>query len=178
MSQPFHRVIETSRLLLRPHELSDYSDICTMWADPAVVRHIYEKVQTDAESWFRLLRYRGHWELLGYGYWAVTDKNDSTFLGEVGFADYRREIEPSFNGMPEAGWVMKARTHGRGMAREAVTAAMAWMDENTAARRTVAMISPENESSLRLADALGYKKTRNSLYNGFDREIWERDHAN
>lgn len=175
MSNNSHRVIETNRLILRPHELSDFSDIRAMWADKAVVRHVYTTPQTDAESWLRLLRYRGHWDLLGYGYWAVTDKNSGAFLGDVGFADNRRAVEPSFNGMPEAGWVMAAHAHGRGLAREAVEAALVWLETYTGAPITVAMISQNNEQSLRFARALGYRKLRNCRHESEDMEIWERN---
>ncbi|MFQ6548643.1 GNAT family N-acetyltransferase [Aestuariibius sp. 2305UL40-4] len=168
------RSIATKRLILRPHEAADFPDVRAMWADPAVVEHIYGRAQTDAESWFRLLRYRGHWALLGFGYWAVIDREDRRYLGEVGFADYRREIDPPFDGTPEAGWVMTSGTHGHGLAREAMEAALGWFDMNVAAERTVAMITPENAASIRLAGALGYELRRTSPYNGKTRFIYER----
>ncbi|MEL6204258.1 MAG: GNAT family N-acetyltransferase [Pseudomonadota bacterium] len=166
--------IETARLLLRPHELTDFSNVRDMWADPWVVQHIFDRVQTEADSWSRLLRYRGHWDLLGYGYWAVINRESRAFLGEVGFADYRREIEPPFSGRPEAGWVMAAHAHGQGFAREAMDAALDWLETNMDAPRTVAMITPENTNSIRLAKALGYELTRTSVYNCNARLIFER----
>ncbi|MEM9761661.1 MAG: GNAT family N-acetyltransferase [Pseudomonadota bacterium] len=169
-----HRTVETRRFVLRPHGVADFHYVRAMWADPVVVRHIYDRPQTDAESWFRLLRYRGHCALLGFGYWAVIDRDDQSYLGEVGFADYRREIDPPFDGMPEAGWVMTARAHGRGLALEAMEAALDWFDTNNDASRTVAMISAENAGSVRLAKALGYEMTRTGVYNGKDRLIFER----
>ena len=50
------------------------------------------------------MRYSGHWAILGFGYWVVRDTQSGRFLGEVGFADYHREIEPSLHGTPEIGW--------------------------------------------------------------------------
>ena len=168
------RVICTDRLLLRPHELTDFEQVYALWADPVVIRHIFDRPQTEAEAWFRLLRYAGHWQFLGYGYWAVLDRADGTFLGEVGFADYRREIEPPFDGTPEAGWVMAAHSHGRGFAKEAVAAALAWADQNIPADSTVAMITPENTASLRLSEKLGYRRQRISRYRGEERVVSER----
>ncbi|MEO1469213.1 MAG: GNAT family N-acetyltransferase [Pseudomonadota bacterium] len=167
------RPIQTRRLCLRAHEVADFPDLRAMWADPAIVRHI-DGAQTDAQSWSRLLRYRGHWALLGFGYWAVVERGTGRYLGEVGFADYRREIYPPFDSMPEAGWVMASHAHGRGLAREAMDAALDWIDTNNAATRTVAMIAPENAASLRLAAALGYAHTRTSTYRGNDALIVER----
>ena len=39
---------------------------------------------TREEAWARLLRYAGHWALLGYGFWLVEDRTTGSFVGEVG----------------------------------------------------------------------------------------------
>jgi RimJ/RimL family protein N-acetyltransferase len=59
----------------------------------------------------RLLRYVGHWAVLGFGYWVVEEKASGEFVGETGFADYRREMKPSLDGAPEIGWVLTPRFH-------------------------------------------------------------------
>jgi len=41
-----------------------------------------------------LLRYAGHWALAGYGYWIVEERESGRPVGEVGLADFRREISP------------------------------------------------------------------------------------
>jgi RimJ/RimL family protein N-acetyltransferase len=61
-------VIETQRLILRGHRLEDFDALAAMWADPHVARFIGGKPATQEESWARLLRYAGHWRLLGFGY--------------------------------------------------------------------------------------------------------------
>lgn len=167
-------VIETDRLILRPHRKSDFEDVHALWADPSVVRHIFDRPQTEGEAWLRLMRYCGHWALLSYGYWAVEDCNSGRFMGEVGFADYRREIEPSLARLPEAGWVMARHAHGQGLAEEAMRAALRWCDEHVEAKGIWAMITPENAGSLRLAEKLGLRQTRVGAYNGQSRLIYER----
>ncbi|MEL7280681.1 MAG: GNAT family N-acetyltransferase [Pseudomonadota bacterium] len=167
-------VIETDRLILRPHDLSDFEDVHALWSDPEVVCHIYDRPQTAAEAWSRLLRYRGHWALLGYGYWAVVERATGRFMGELGFANYLREIEPDMDGRPEAGWVMARHAHGRGVAYEAMQAALGWCDAHLDARGTWAMITPSNHSSLRLAQKLGFARTLDAQFNGKPRHIYER----
>ena len=49
------------------------------------------------DVWSKLLRYAGHWALLGFGYWAIEEKSSGRFVGEAGFADFKRAIEPSFD---------------------------------------------------------------------------------
>jgi RimJ/RimL family protein N-acetyltransferase len=93
-------VIETKRLRLRGHRLDDFGDVAAMWADANVTKQIRDQPFTREESWTRLLRYVGHWALLGFGYWVAEDKQTGKFLGEVGFADYERDLKPSLKGIP------------------------------------------------------------------------------
>src|ERR1700683_3795866 len=116
-------VLETERLKLRGPPLDDFPKFAAMWADPNVCRYIGGKPLNEEESWTKFLRYAGHWSLLGFGYWAVQEKSSGNFVGEIGFADYKRELEPSLKGEPEIGWVLASAAHGKGYATEAVRAA-------------------------------------------------------
>lgn len=157
-------VLETPRTLMRPHALADFDDVAEMWADPAVVRHISGKPSTRQDSWARLLRYIGHWSALHFGYWVLEDKQSGQFLGEVGFADFKRDIIPSLSGLPEMGWVLRSSAHGRGLATEAVMAALAWGNGNLASNRTVCLVSPENAASIRVAQKCGFRKWEQTTY--------------
>jgi hypothetical protein len=77
--------LHTARLHLRAHRLDDAAALHRMWSDPAVVRHLGGEPSRVDESWARLLRYAGMWPLLGFGYWAVTDRDTSIYLGDCGF---------------------------------------------------------------------------------------------
>lgn len=158
--------VETARLLLRGHRLADFSDCVGLWTDPKVTRHIGGRPSTEEEVWARMLRYIGHWALLGFGYWVVEEKGSGRFVGEVGFADFKREIEPAFNGAPEAGWVLAPWAHGKGFATEAVRAALAWGAQHFSARRSVCMIDPDNEASIRVATKCGYSEFARTAYKG------------
>lgn len=167
-------VIETGRLLLHGHRPSDLADCLAMWADPAVTRHIGGKPSTEEEVWHRILRYAGHWALMGFGYWAVRERDSGRFVGEVGLADFRRSIEPGFAGAPEAGWVLAPWAHGRGYATEAVRAALAWGDARFGAVRTVCLISPDNGPSLRVAERCGFAAYAHTTYKGSPCILLER----
>jgi RimJ/RimL family protein N-acetyltransferase len=166
--------IDTARLTLRGHGLEDFEDSAAMWADAEVTRHIGGKPFTREESWTRLLRYAGHWGLLGYGYWVVRETASGRFVGEVGFADYRREIEPSLDGAPEAGWVLAPWAHGQGFAREAVEAALAWGATHLRSGRSVCIIAPDNLASIRLAERCGYRELRRTAYHKRPTIVFER----
>lgn len=153
----------TDRTLMRGHRLSDFQASANMWADLQVVRHITGSPSSGAESWSRLLRHIGHWHALGFGYWVVEDRQTGEFLGEVGFADYRREIAPPLTG-PEIGWVMAVPAHGKGLASEAVAAAVHWGDDNLGAQKTTCIIAPEHGASIRIAEKMGYSETLRTTF--------------
>jgi len=148
--------IETERLVLDGHRAEDFEALCALWAEPEVVRHISGRPNTRHECWMRLLRYHGFWPLLGYGFWAVREKATGRFMGDLGFHDVCREIEPSIFGIPEAGWVLAPWAHGHGFAGEALAAALGWLDAETDHGSSVCLISPGNEASVRLAEHHGF----------------------
>ena len=158
--------IETDRLILRAHSLDDFDALAAIWGDPAVARFIGGKPSTREECWARLLRYAGHWELLGFGFWAVQWKDDARLIGDVGFANWERDISPSLDGLPEGGWVFSTEVHGRGLITEAVNAALAWMDEHFGAKTTACIIRPENAASIRVAQRAGYREHCRSEFRG------------
>lgn len=150
-------LIETERLRLRPHQSDDFADCVAMWSDPAVARYTIGDPSPPQRTWIRILAYCGHWALLRYGYWAVEEKASGRYVGELGFADFKRDIVPSIEGMPELGWALSPRCHGKGYATEALRAAVAWGDHHLAQRRTVCIIHRDNHPSFRVAEKLGYK---------------------
>lgn len=169
--------IETERLVLHAHSLDDFDDSAAMWAEPEVTRFIGGVPFPRSEVWLRLLRYAGHWSLLGYGFWAVRERASGRFAGEVGFADMRRELKHDFDGAPEIGWALAPWAHGRGFATEAVRAVIAWGDANLQASRTVCMIEPGNRASLRVAGKCGYGKYADATYKGVPILLFQRTRA-
>ena len=92
--------IRTERLLMNMHQATDLDDSAAMWGDPDVTRHISGgKTDSRSESWARILRLAGSWSLLGFGYWAIRETSSERFVGQAGFADPRREITPSLDGI-------------------------------------------------------------------------------
>jgi RimJ/RimL family protein N-acetyltransferase len=166
--------LETARLVLRAHRAADLEALACMWADPVVVRHISGQPSTRAESWARLLRYAGHWALLGFGYWAIEERASGRFVGEVGLADFKRQMEPSPGNDPEIGWVLAPHAHGRGLATEAVARVVAWADEELGVR-TWCMIHPDNTASLRVAGKCGYVEWQRNEYLGSPNVLFRRE---
>jgi RimJ/RimL family protein N-acetyltransferase len=159
-------ILETPRLLLRGHRREDFAESAAMWGDPEVARHISGRASTAEESWARLLRYPGLWAYLGFGYWVVEEKASGRFVGEVGLADFKREIEPSLGESAEMGWVLAPWSHGKGYASEAVAAALDWAERNIPVLPIVCIVAPENKASVRVAEKAGFKLYAEGSYKG------------
>ena len=168
-------LLETPRLKLRPHSMEDFLHSAAMSVDPFVARYTSGKPLTEEESWTKFLRYAGHWQLLGFGYWAVEEKATGDFIGEIGFADYKRDLQPPLKGTPETGWVLAPPAHGKGYATEAVRAAVAWGDAHFRPARTACIIAPENLASIRVAVKCGYRDPQPATYKGKPALIFVRE---
>ena len=167
--------IRTERLTMRPHELSDFDDGVRLWTDAEVVRQISGVPATREQSWTRLLRYMGHWYALGYGYWVVRETATGAFVGEVGFADYHRQIDPPLDGIPELGWALVGEARGKGYATEAVLAAIEWAKQHLPSVGKIAcIIAPENRESLRVAEKAGFKLAHETTYQRNPTHVFER----
>lgn len=154
--------IETERLILSGPTSTDLPDLCTMFGDPEVVKHVGGAPLTSEDVWARILRYLGHWQLFGFGTWIVRDKA-GTFIGEVGMFDYRRVISPALD-VPEVGWGLARARQGNGYATEAVRAMLAWGDQLFGSRPMSCIIDPGNTPSLRLADRCGFREVMRATY--------------
>jgi RimJ/RimL family protein N-acetyltransferase len=135
-----------------------------MWADENVVRFMTGKPSTGQQTWARVLAYLGHWKLMGFGYWAVEDKHTHEFVGEMGFADFKRDIDAWPKGTPEIGFAFASRFHGMGYATECVAAALAWAGANLPAAQTACLITPQNVASLRVVEKFGYAVVKEGTY--------------
>jgi RimJ/RimL family protein N-acetyltransferase len=145
-------MIETERLVLRGWEPLDLEGFAAMNADSEVMAFIGPLAsRDDAET--VLLRQQRLQAELGYCFWAIERRDDGVFLGFCG-------LKPGAEGTPiagelEAGWRLRRDAWGRGYAREAATASLAWGWANTGVNQIVAITVHGNTRSWGLMERLG-----------------------
>ncbi|HEY0112888.1 MAG TPA: GNAT family N-acetyltransferase [Allosphingosinicella sp.] len=157
-------VLETARLRLRAFRADDFDRWAGVLADPNVYRWLGGTASGAEDTWRRVLASTGSWIVLGYGYWAVEAKEDGRLVGQVGFADFRREMTPSIEGLPEMGWILAPDAHGKGYASEAVAAGLAWIDAAHRPAQVAAIIDPGNLPSIRVAEKAGFAEREEAVY--------------
>ena len=159
-------ILETPRLRLRGFRAGDLDAQAAAMADEAVVRHLGGRPFSREETWRKILASPGLWALLGYGYWVAERREDGAYLGQIGFADFKRDMAPSIEDIPEMGWIFAPRAQGQGYASEAAAAALAWADVNLDAPEIVAIIDPHNAASIRVAEKAGFDRREDAVYRG------------
>lgn len=162
MSAPV--VIETERLILRPHIAGDWDAVCALWSNAETIRFVSERPFSREESWTKLLRYMGLWPALGFGYFAVIDKRTNEFIGEIGLADFHRDIVPSLEGTAEMGWILMPHAWGKGIASEAIVAILEWYSRAPNARPASCIIDKDNTASVKLALKCGFQEIARTQY--------------
>ncbi|MCF4966706.1 GNAT family N-acetyltransferase [Nostoc sp. CMAA1605] len=144
--------LATPRLILRAFKQQDFDAYADMCGDSEVMRYIgYGKPLSREESWRNLAMMLGHWQLRGYGMWAVEEKSSGEMIGRIGY--WQPEDWPGL----EIGWSLRRQFWGLGYATEGAKAAMAYGFENWGITQLISLIRPENQASRRVAEKIGEK---------------------
>jgi RimJ/RimL family protein N-acetyltransferase len=167
--------LETERLLLRGHTLADFPAYAAMWTDPAFVQFSGGTPLSEEDAWARFLKPPGHWHLLGFGFWAIEEKATRRFVGDVGFADQHRGIEPSLKDIPEIGWALAMQAQAKGYATEAALAAIEWGETHFGRGRTACTIHPDNLASINVAEKCGYREAARTVHKGSPTIVFFRE---
>ena len=175
---PSTPLLETERLILRAFRVDDLKALTSIWSQEAVVRFIGGKPLTREDTWRKSLAASAQWSLLGFGYWMVDLKAENRLVGQLGFADFKRDMTPGIEGEPEFGYVFDSAVHGRGLALEAGVAALRWSDLHLDAPSVPAIISPENLASIRLAERLGFEREPDTEYRDEKVALFRRARTN
>lgn len=145
--------LESERLLLRQWRETDADDYFAICHDANVMKYLTGKPFTRLESWRHLAYLAGHWQLRGFGHWAVELKSSGRLIGRVGF------IEP--DGWPgfEIGWTLAHDCWGKGYATEGAKAALNYAFDSLAKTEVISIIHPQNTASMKVAERLGDRKS-------------------
>lgn len=142
--------IETDRLILRAFREADIEPFFELSQDADVMRYVGDRrVPTLQEAWRAVAGWLGHWELRGYGQWAIEERSSGRFIGRAGI------INPAEWPGPEVGYVLGKDWWGRGFATEAARAAMDWGFEEVGFDDLISLIDPANAPSIAVAGRLG-----------------------
>jgi RimJ/RimL family protein N-acetyltransferase len=158
--------LDTERTLMREWREEDLDAFAAMVADPETMRFL-GGVGTREDAWRGIALHVGHWQLRGYGTWAVQRREDGAFIGRVGL--WNPEGWPAL----EVGWTLARGAWGLGLATETARAAMRWAWDDLRAERLISLIAVDNGPSIRVAERLGMVPGRRDEHRGIPVVIYE-----
>ncbi|MEM1194305.1 MAG: GNAT family N-acetyltransferase [Pseudomonadota bacterium] len=168
-------VLETERLILRPMIAEDVEPLIQLMLDPKVAAHLTETGEPRDRSveWRGAASLIGHWQIRGFGFFSVIEKETGAWVGRVG--PWQPDGWPGL----EVGWSIASDRWGRGYAVEAALATMRWtFDRFPDLSRLISVIEPANTNSQAVARRVGEVKTTERFdFLTFTLDIWAVDRA-
>ncbi len=140
--------IETERLILKMFKEPDWKDIHELYSDPECVKYTVRQPFKESETWQKIASFLGHWQLRGYGLYAIEEKLSTKVAGFAG--PYYPIDWPE----PEIQWSLSRMFWGKGYASEAVVAIKKMLTEYLPEISFISIIHPGNENSKKLAKKL------------------------
>lgn len=139
--------LETERLVLRPHRLSDFDPIADMFETPHAQ---FVGGPCDREKTWRIYAADcGQWPLLGFGPWAIELATSGEMIGQVALN------KPLHFPEREIGWILFRSFEGKGYAFEAARRVHSFAFQTLGWKTAVSYIDPGNMRSIALAERLG-----------------------
>lgn len=142
------QTIETERLNMRQWRQADFEVYAAYYANAQTAQFVGGHMPRD-KAWRHFAAVVGHWQLKGFGQWAVEEKESGKLIGCIGL------WEPE--GWPEleVGYWLVTDAHGKGYATEAGLRARRVAYEELGATTLVSYIDPRNDPSKQVAKRMG-----------------------
>ncbi|MCO8044689.1 GNAT family N-acetyltransferase [Acinetobacter bohemicus] len=161
--------IETTRLLLRQWHPSDYPAFAKMNADPEVMHHFPQCLNTRqsnalADKFYQLI------EEQSWGFWALELKCSRQFIDFTGLHYQPQQF--SFSPCTEVGWRLAQAYWGKGYATEAALACLVFAFQHLNLAEVVSFTAVNNIKSQAVMQRLNM-----NIVGYFDHPALDRHHA-
>jgi ribosomal-protein-alanine N-acetyltransferase len=150
------RLLESERMIFRPHETADFDDFCAMEADAEVRRYVggAPRTREGAERKFRDVQLRPI--DAGLGLMAMIFKADGRYIGYCGLYPNFDGAGGKTEGEAVLGFTLARSYWGRGLATEAGEVLVRFGFGTLGLGRIVSVVEVGNLASLRVLEKLGF----------------------
>jgi ribosomal-protein-alanine N-acetyltransferase len=152
-------VLETERMIFRPHEAGDLDAFCAMEMDTEVRRYVggYPRTREEAEKRFPAKQLQAAADRLGV--WAAVLKANGQYVGRCGLYSHLDADGRKLAGEAVLSFYIARDKWRRGLASEAAAAFVAFGWGELKLDRIVAMVEVGNAASIRILERLGFALT-------------------
>lgn len=158
--------ITTDRLLLRGPRAADFPVYESFYADAEASAHYGGPLRAD-QAWRQLAIDLGHWQIRGYGRWALEERASGTMIGCAGL------FWPEGWPRSELTWWIAPAARRKGFALEASRAAIAFAYQTLGWDLVETHMNDDNEAARKLALKLGGKViAREPFPDGLERDVY------
>jgi len=150
-------ILESERLLFRPHELADIDSFCAMEMDPEFRRYVggYARSREDAERKFPKGQLQKVTDRLAV--WAAVLKSTGQYVGRCGLFPHLKRGVGIVVGEAALSYYFGREHWGLGLASEAGAAFVKFGWEELRLSRIVTTVQVENGASVHILEKLGFE---------------------
>ena len=151
--------ISTARLMLRQFAAEDWRALHEHYSDVECTKFTFGRALTEGESWRAMASMLGHWQLRGFGPYAVVERSSNAVIGTVGL------WFPNDWPEPEIKWALVRKAWGKGFAAEAARAVQPIAVAHLGAP-PISLIAEHNLPSIKVAETVGARLESQILFRG------------
>ena len=142
--------LHTPHLFLRPWRLEDGDTWFNILQEEGILRYFPNQTPPSREKADSYIAHHlTHWQLRGYGHWAVVPRQDGHVVGWCGL-EYLPELNET-----EVAYLLSNRVWGRGYATEAARASVQFGFGSARLEKITGLVHPENLGSVRVLEKCG-----------------------
>lgn len=159
MMTPELPTLHSPRLTLRQFSLDDVAALHQILSTPHILRYFPKAAAPDLERTTRIVnRQIEQWRTVGYGWWAMTPRNEERLIGWCGL-QYLPETAET-----EVGYLLAQPFWGQGLGTEAAQATVAYGFAHFDFPELIGITHPDNIASQRVLQKAGMTFTRADRY--------------
>lgn len=144
--------LESEQLLLRQWRETDFEPLFEILSNAKVARYTSGTPMDEPTVWRHMAMLIGHWQLRGFGLWAVEEKASGHMIGRVGI------WQPHSWPAVEVGYTLHPKTWGKGYATQAARMSAKAAFDHLDLSEIISIIHEDNIASQRVAERLGETK--------------------
>ena len=159
--------VDTPRLTLRTWQPDDRPAFAGVNADPDVMEHLGGTPMSRANSDALVDRIVDHWQVHGFGLYAVELRSSGEFVGFLGLGHHRALPDDV-----EIGWRLATSAWGRGLATEGAMAVRDLAYDTLGLPELVSITIAANTRSIRVMEKLGLSYWREQPFEQWQLRIY------